>query len=59
MVYLREYGSAYLKPGSLDRLRTSLLHVVRKLGKVRVRHHAVRLTLPPMSVTLLRIPLRS
>ncbi len=31
---------------------------IRKLGAVRVRHHAVRLTLPAMSVTLIRVPLR-
>ncbi len=31
---------------------------IRKLGTVRVRHHAVRLTLPAMSVTLIRVPLR-
>jgi integrase len=35
VLYLRD-RRAYLKPGSLDRLRTSLLHVVRRLGKVRV-----------------------
>ncbi len=31
----------------------------RTLGTVRVRHHAVRLTVPATSVTLIRIPLRS
>jgi integrase len=36
VIYLHEHGRAYLKPGSQDRLRTSLLHVVRKLGKARV-----------------------
>ncbi len=34
--YLREHGDVYLKPASRDRLRTSLLHVVRHVGKVRV-----------------------
>ncbi len=34
-LYLRD-RRAYLKPGSLVRLRTSLLHCVRKLGKLRV-----------------------
>ena len=32
---------------------------IRKLGGVRVRHHAVRLTFPATSITLIRIPLRS
>jgi integrase len=36
VVYMREHGAAYLKPGSQERLRTSLLHVVKRLGKVRV-----------------------
>lgn len=36
VMYLREHGDLYLKPASRDRLRTSLLHVVRKIGKVRV-----------------------
>ena len=32
---------------------------IRKLGAVRVRHHAVRLTFPAISITLIRVPLRS
>jgi hypothetical protein len=32
---------------------------LQKLGRVRVRHHAVRLTLPAYSVTLVRVPLRA
>ena len=35
MLYLRD-SAPRLKPGSLDRLRTSLLHCVRHLGKLRV-----------------------
>jgi hypothetical protein len=32
---------------------------IRGLGAVRVRHHAVRLTVPGSSVTLIRVPLPS
>ena len=32
---------------------------IRRLGGVRVQHHAVRLTLPASSVTLVRVPLHS
>jgi len=32
---------------------------IRKLGGVRVRRHAVRLTLPGTSITLIRVPLHS
>ena len=32
---------------------------IRKVGGVRVRHHAVRLSFPASSVTLIRVPLRS
>jgi hypothetical protein len=32
---------------------------IRKLGGVRVRHHAVRLTVPATSITLIRVPLHS
>ena len=32
---------------------------IRKVGGVRVRHHALRLTVPASSVTLIRVPLHS
>jgi hypothetical protein len=32
---------------------------IRRLGALKVRHHAVRLTLPALSVTLIRVPLRA
>ena len=32
---------------------------IRKVGAVRVRHHALRLTVPASSVTLIRVPLHS
>jgi hypothetical protein len=31
---------------------------IRRLGAVGVRHHRLRLTLPPSSITLVRVPLR-
>lgn len=34
--YLREHGDVYLKASSRERLRASLLHVVRRFRKVRV-----------------------
>jgi hypothetical protein len=51
-----------LKHASGARKATAFLYAgagIHKLGRVRVRHHAVRLTLPAMSVTLLRVPIRS
>src|SRR6185295_13787847 len=35
VMYLHEHGDVYLKPSSRERLRSSLLHVVRRLGKIR------------------------
>ena len=32
---------------------------IRKVGAVRARHHALRLTVPASSVTLIRVPLHS